>query len=300
LRIVLTGATGFLGQHVLDVLLNRGHEVLVAGRRAPKPRRNLTFVECDLLNTRDYDWLHDFGPTHLQHLAWYAEHGKFWESPLNLAWSDATIRLVDAFCDSGGRRAVIAGSCAEYDWSFGYCLEQRTPTNPRTLYGISKDNTRRVVEQQCARRNVEMAWGRIFIPVGMGEDSRRLVPAVMDGLLGRIPAFEINLGQWRDFLPVEDVADAFAFLSDAEIRGPVNIASGRPIEIREIVVRIAEFLDKEPEVLLCKGIHDVPPPRLLVGDNTALLNAGWDFHDRLWDRIEMYTQQRARKLQALS
>lgn len=293
MRVILTGATGFLGQHVLEALLKRGHEVLAVGRRAPKTRRNLTFVECDLLQARDYGWLREFRPTHLQHLAWYAEHGNFWESTLNLAWSDATVRLVDAFCDAGGRRTVIAGSCAEYDWSFGYCVEQRTPTNPSTLYGISKDNTRRVVEQLCARRDVEMAWGRIFFPIGRGEDDRRLVPAVMDGLLGKRPAFEINLGQWRDFLPVEDVAGAFAFLSEAAVTGPVNIASGRPIEIRDIVVKIAEFLEKDPEVLLRKGNRGVPPPRLIVGDNTALLNAGWEYCDRLWDCIEIYAKQRA-------
>lgn len=143
MRVLLTGASGFIGRYVLRTLQHHGIEVISVGRARSQP--SVLFIEADLLS------LTDFGPllqqakaTHLLHLAWYAEHGKYWTSPLNLRWTEATTRLVEAFCVTGGHQVVIAGTCAEYDWAHGYCREESTPLNPVTLYGTAKDATRRV------------------------------------------------------------------------------------------------------------------------------------------------------------
>ena len=101
-------------------------------------------------------------PTHLLHLAWYAEHHAYWTAPQNLDWVGASLRLVRAFAEQGGTRAVLAGTCAEYDWTQGVCVEGATPIRPRGLYGVAKDAVRRVVEAFAAGAGLSAAWGRIF------------------------------------------------------------------------------------------------------------------------------------------
>jgi nucleoside-diphosphate-sugar epimerase len=134
MKVLLTGGSGFIGMHVLAALQDEGVEVVVIGRSGLSGA--VRQIEADLLTlTQDEinELLRKECVTHLLHLAWVAEHGKYWTSPLNLRWVDATVRLVEAFCTTGGQHIVIAGTCAEYDWSYGYCREESTPLSPTTL-----------------------------------------------------------------------------------------------------------------------------------------------------------------------
>lgn len=295
MRVAVTGATGFVGRYVVKALIAQGHDVLVVGRSAPAENHRLTFIRSDLLARDSHSWIADYQPSHLLHLAWYAEHGKFWTSPLNLDWCDATVRLTTAFCEHGGERIVIAGSCAEYDWSFGYCREEITPTNSTTLYGIAKDSARRMAEEICQTHGVPLAWGRIFFPFGPGENTQRLIPSIIHTLLGWRPPFEINTRHWRDLLPVENVADGFVFLLNQRASGVFNVCSGTPVQLGEIIKFLGIVLDKEPEPLLARTVHQKDTPRFLVGDNIALLTLGWQPKYDLWDRLQHYAKSIAER-----
>src|SRR5262249_29431025 len=122
-------------------------------------------------------------PTHLLHLSWYAEHGKFWSASENLHWVGSTLGLVEAFFASGGRRAVYSGTCAEYHWAHGWLSEGVTPERPSSIYGASKDATRRVVEAFARQHELSWAWGRIFFLYGPGEAPTRLVASIARSLL---------------------------------------------------------------------------------------------------------------------
>ena len=105
-------------------------------------------------------------PTHLLHLAWYAEHGPFWTSTENLRWAAATIALVQAFAERGGRRAVLAGTCAEYRWGEpGPCVEGVTPLEPATLYGTAKHATRAVLEAAAGELGHRAGVGARVLPL---------------------------------------------------------------------------------------------------------------------------------------
>ena len=124
-------------------------------------------------------------PTHLLHLAWYAEHGLFWTSTENVRWVEASLRLLRAFGEAGGERAVTAGTCAEYDWSAGgLYVEGASPLAPATLYGTCKHALRLVGEAWCEQNGIEFAWGRVFLLFGPGEHPERLVPAVAQAVAG--------------------------------------------------------------------------------------------------------------------
>jgi nucleoside-diphosphate-sugar epimerase len=213
-------------------------------------------------------------PERLLHLAWYAEPGQFWTSPENVRWVEATLRLLRAFGEGGGKRAVLAGTCAEYDWSGGgVCSEDETPLRPTTLYGASKDATRRVAAAFAEVAGFELAWGRIFFLYGPGEARQRLVPMVARALLAG-EAAKVTAGtQVRDFMHVDDVARAFVAVLDSNVHGAVNVASGTGVELRELVELVGVAAGR-PELIEFGAIPQrAGEPAAIVADTRRLHEA---------------------------
>jgi nucleoside-diphosphate-sugar epimerase len=230
-RVLLTGAGGFIGSYARRALAGRGHEVHANTADLLEPGTAEEVVR-------------EARPTHLLHLAWYAVPGKFWAAPENRAWVKATLRLLRAFYAAGGRRAVGAGTCAEYDWSGGGLLsEATTPLRPATLYGQAKAET-----FAAAAELGELAWGRIFFLYGPGEHPDRLVSSVARRLLAGEEAPTSEGSQVRDFLHVADVAGAFAALIDTDVTGAVNVGSGEPVTVRAVVDTVARAAGR-PDLL---------------------------------------------------
>jgi nucleoside-diphosphate-sugar epimerase len=275
MRVLLTGASGFLGRYVLRELVHQGIDVVTVGRSCPAEHRG-DFIEADLLCAGDHSAIvQSCGASHLIHLAWYAEHGEYWTSPLNLRWADASVRLVEAFCTAGGQKVVTAGTCAEYDWSCGYCCEDATPLKPASMYGTAKDATRRLLAEVCSTKQIPFAWGRIFLPYGKGEDSRRLVPSLIEVFRGKRPPFGVNASAYRDFLHADDVASGFIRLLLSAAEGSYNISSGRPTQIAEVVRAIANAANGNPRIVLDLSTQRPGEPEILFGDNGKLKALGW-------------------------
>lgn len=275
MKVVVTGASGFLGRHVLGSLARRGIPTVAIGR-SPIGRGACETVTFDLLADTGLPALfRRIEATHLLHLAWYTEHGKYWSSPLNLRWVEASLRLVEAFCESGGKHVLVAGTCAEYDWSYGWCREEGTPLAPNTLYGIAKDALRRLVTATCELHGTRCVWGRVFLPYGPGESPSRLLPSLVEVFRGTRQPFAVNRTALRDFLHVSDVVEAFVTLLLTDATGPVNISSGTPTSIEAVVREVAHALDADPRpvIELIAPRSDETP--LLVGDNRRLQSLGW-------------------------
>ncbi|MBP8285365.1 MAG: NAD(P)-dependent oxidoreductase [Rhodoferax sp.] len=273
----MTGASGFIGRYVLDELNAAGIETITFGRNVPDNATSAKqHIQCDLL--RDPCWkdlLAQAKGTHLLHCAWYAEHGKFWTSSENNRWVDASVKLAEAFCQQGGQRIVMVGTCAEYDWEYGWCSEASTPLNGATLYGCAKDATRRLTGCLCRQNKVDFAWGRVFSPFGYGENEQRLIPALIRALRGEIPPMGINSDVYRDFLHASDVARGLVALLQSHAHGAYNISSGQPTSLADLATMLAQLLDVDVSLVL-----SMPPGRrdnvpLLVGNNRRLLDLGW-------------------------
>ena len=276
MKVMLTGASGFLGRYVLDSLRRHGIDTVMVGRRLPGDSAFAGFSEADLLAAPDFAVLvREAGVTHLLHLAWYAEHGKYWTSPLNLRWVDATTRLVESFCEAGGKQVVVAGTCAEYDWAHGYCREDNTPLSPATLYGTAKDVARRLVMAVCAQRQVPCAWGRVFIPYGAGEANQRLIPSLIEVFLGKRTPFGVNATAYRDLLHASDVAEGLVTLLCQGASGAYNISSGQPVQLEVVVRELARMLNADPQVVLSLTSERPGEPPLLAGENLKLKALGW-------------------------
>ncbi len=243
----------------------------------PAEPQGVQWHRTDLLDTEQMsELLATVRPSHLLHFAWYAAPGKYWTSPENLRWVQASLGLLQAFAANGGQRVVMAGSCAEYDWRYGFCSEQVTPLAPATLYGTCKHALQTMVSAYAAQAGLSAAWGRIFFLYGPHEHPARLVASVIRSLLRGEPARCSHGNQVRDFLHVSDVADAFVTLLNSDVAGPVNVASGQPISIRDLVYRIAAKLDRADLIQLGALPTAADDPPLLMADVRRLRDeVGW-------------------------
>jgi nucleoside-diphosphate-sugar epimerase len=278
-RALVTGATGFVGRHALRALAELGFEVHAASRGEPPAELAGLAVwhRADLLEPSSAEAvIGATRPSHLLHLAWYAEHGEYWGSLENVRWVEASLRLLRRFADADGRRAVVAGTCAEYDWSRSPLSEVDTPLRPATLYGAAKHGLHVVAAALAAGAGFELAWGRIFFLYGPHEDPRRLVASVARALVRGERAPASHGRQLRDFLHAEDVAGAFAALLASEVTGAVNVASGQGVAIRDVVALLGE-LSGRPELVELGALPARPgDPAELVADVGRLREeVGW-------------------------
>ena len=231
-RALVTGATGFVGRAVVPLLQERGYEVHVIGRNAPDGS-NLVFHQADVIEPAAVSAVvAAVRPSHLLHLAWYAEPGLYWRSAKNLDWVAASLHLVRTFAEAGGARAVVAGTCAEYAWGSPRFHETQSACVPATFYGAAKDGLRRLLEAYAQVAGLSLAWGRLFYLYGPGEKPGRLVSDATQRLLAgeRFPTSE-GL-QRRDFLHVADAAAAFAAILDGSVEGAMNVGWGVAVPVR--------------------------------------------------------------------
>jgi nucleoside-diphosphate-sugar epimerase len=276
-RVLVTGARGFAGRHCLPRLAALGYDVHALSSRAQPGGDAITWHRGDLLQPSCAAELSDaVRATHLLHLAWITEPGKYWSAADNARWLRGSLALLEEFARAGGRRAVIAGSCAEYDWRHGYCFEDTTPLLPATLYGRCKRALFEAAQPLASELGIEIAWARLFFLYGPGERPERVFPSVIRSLLSGVPANCTRGDQIRDFLYIDDAAAALVALVDHAAQGAFNVASGQPLALRDVLANIAEKLQR-PDLLRLGALPAcADEPALLVGDVHKLANQlGW-------------------------
>lgn len=278
-RLLITGANGFVGRHVLAQLSPRDWDLHAARLGSSSPEiPGMNWHACDLRDPRQAERLiEQVRPTHVLSLAWNAEHGAYWTAPDNEAWAESTIALARATARHSGHRFVGAGTCAEYDWTAltAFCQEDRTPCRPHTVYGRAKLRAAEGISAVARESGLSTAWGRLFFLYGPGEDPNRLVAAVARALRAGERVKVTEGLQVRDFLHVADAARAFVALLTSDVDGAVNIGSGIGISLRQIVEMIERASGRRDAVDF--GAIPMRPddPPQIVADITKLRTAGW-------------------------
>jgi nucleoside-diphosphate-sugar epimerase len=284
----VSGAGGFIGRWSVPALLRLGYEVhaILSGKAGqgnasgelPQLQGARIHI-ADLLDESNIDDLiAKLRPTHLLHFAWITTPGLYWHSAENFRWLAASERLLRCFGAHGGRRAMMAGSCAEYDWSrVEICDELLSPLAnvngaavhpflPPSPYALCKIALQKSLAEFARQEHLSTAWGRIFFQFGPYEHPDRLVPSVIRSLLLNHEAPVSHARQVRSFLHVADVGNAFAAVLDGELEGPVNIGSDEKVALADLVERIGRQTGRADLVRL--GARPAPEhePAILLPD----------------------------------
>jgi len=274
-RVLLTGATGFIGSHLARLLVEQGQEVLAIIRpgadrwRIADIQRRLSFVDSDLRDATDIlNQVRSWQPDICIHLGWQGWFGKP-EADRNIASLRMSLALLSRMTELSCRRFVTAGTCFEYDLS-GQRLSETSTLGPHDLYGACKKSLFEVAEHYAKLVGVSVVSARIFYAYGPYENARRLVPSIVRALL-RGDIAKVTPGeQVRDYLHVSDIASAIWTVAKSDVVGAVNVASGEPITIAQIARRIGQLLEKPDLIHLGALPYRADEPMHILGDATVL------------------------------
>jgi nucleoside-diphosphate-sugar epimerase len=272
MRILLTGATGFIGAHVAAALVERGaevHGVALPGSSRERLAAIGSQMEMHEGDLADPAWavetVRSIAPDTAIHLAWFAEPSKYLRSvPENLASLQGTMNLLAAIADAGQcDRVVVAGTC----------LENVDTTRP-TIYAAAKA-AQHDLALGLAERSISAACAHIHYLYGPMEDERRVVPAVTRSLLAGRPIDVSSGRQARDYLHVADVAEALCRIAESDLAARVDVCTGEPVTLRDVFDEIGRATGRV-DLLRIGALPDSDSAGWpATGDPTALRTTGW-------------------------
>ena len=273
MKVAVTGASGFIGRHVLSELSRKQVGVVAVTRDAKRLLHlssGVSVVEMDISVPCEYSFARMGHPDVLIHLAWdglpnYKSLHHF-ESELPKQY-----HFLKTLIQAGLSSVLVAGTCFEYGMQSGALSEglKACPTNP---YGYAKDALRQQMEFLKSAKPFNLVWGRLFYMYGDCQPSSSLYSQLKDAVLNGDPVFNMSGGeQLRDYLPVTEVARMIVqlALSDRDI-GIVNICSGVPISVRSLAEQW--LIENNWEIQLNLGHYPYPDfePMAFWGDATKL------------------------------
>ena len=274
-RVLVTGATGLIGKMAVRALADAGFHVVATCRNGSVENADQV-IHADILNENSTkSLLSRANASHLVHMAWHGGAAGRWTGPENQQWGAATIRLVREFAKAGGKRAVCAGSCAEYDWSHPV-LHENSLLKPATAYGKAKADTGTELIKTADDLGLSLTWARIFFCYGPNEPKGRLLGDLLNGLMQGEPVDCTDGLQERDFLHTGDIGRALAVLLNSDLTGAVNLASGQATPVRDLINMAAKLLER-PDLIRLGAIPRAPDdPPILVADTTRLNSIGFE------------------------
>lgn len=275
MKVLVTGATGFIGQHIIPELLDRQHDVLAVARNPDRAKtmpwyEKVLFISCDI-HDQQLDPVQTFGvPDAMIHLAWSGlpNYKDMFHLEKNLP---ADCLFLKNIVIAGTKHVLVTGTCLEYGMQSGKLSEEIMPM-PVTPYGLAKDKLRKFLQELQVKQPFTLQWVRLFYMYGAGQNPNSLFTKLDHAIDNKAPVFNMSGGeQMRDYMPVEDVAHYLvSLLNHPECSGIINCCSGKPITVRQLVEqRIAE---QGASIKLNLGYYPYPDyePMAFWGDRHRL------------------------------
>lgn len=278
MKVLVTGATGFIGNYVVSELLKKNVEVITTSNvKGDDKKINLPndvgYIEFDLNeNYEQKGNLFDYfqKPDKLIHLAWEGlpNYNEMFHIEKNLF---ANYFFLKKLIEGGLKDITVSGTCLEYGMQEG-CLVETMNCIPENPYAVSKDSLRKFLEQLQKKAGFSFKWVRLFYIFGKGQSEKSLYSMLEAAIQKEAKEFDMSAGdQVRDFLPVEKVAEILAEISlQNKVKGIINCCSGKPVTVKEFVENY--FAQRGKEIKLNRGVYPYPDyePFAFWGDSTKL------------------------------
>lgn len=255
--VMITGAGGFIGSYVVNLL---------------KDKYNIYSVEENVFDIDFKDYMNRVKPEYLIHLAWVTGQG-YLDSKENLYMVSKSIEMFEQFYANGGKRAVYVGTEQEYARKED-ALTEEDELKPLSLYAQCKCNLGEMLVKAAKIYGYGFVWNRLFFIYGQGEKPKRLMPAIIKGMI-RGDEVECSYENYvRDYIHVYDVATAIITSLFSDYTGFVNVCGGGEPTIGEIG-RIIMGFDGAKGTMKHKTHQQCNQPMVIKGDNSLLKSLGW-------------------------
>lgn len=273
-KVLLTGATGLIGKYAIQPFLDEGFEVFAISTKEQQNKQGLNWIKADFLNFENIKKaFEEVKPEYLLHFAWDTTPGTYLEDNLNFDWVQTSMEMLKQFKAQGGKRAVFAGTCFEYEFDmegFGQPLRENSKLNPKPTYARCKNLLNQLASLYSQKNDISFGWGRIFYVYGENEQDKRLIPVVINTLM-QDDVFITSAGELiKDYMFAADIAAGFVKFLQSDVQGDLNICTGEHTKIKDIVSLIAKKMGKEHLVKFEGTVEG--QPKAIVGDNSKLRN----------------------------
>ncbi len=242
LKVMVTGASGFVGRHLVAALLARGCQVRAVARREAPARALDWYEQVEFVTADIHDPAADVaalceGVDALVHLAWpgLPNYQGLFHLEHNLM---ADYVFVKRVVEAGVGQVQVTGTCFEYGMQSGP-LGEALECRPANAYGLAKHSLRLFLETLSRQLPFHLQWARLFYLYGEGQNPNSLLAALDRAIDSGQASFDMSAGeQLRDFLPIETATDHLAgLLQRRDFSGVVNVCSGQPVSVRNLVER---------------------------------------------------------------
>ena len=234
MKILVTGGNGYIGRHVVSELLNVGHQVIACDLHLMKVDERAEKIEVDLFAVSDnvYDMLGN--PDVCIHLAW--KDGFVHNSKVHLGDFSAHFRFLTSMIDGGLKHLVVMGTMHEIGYYEG-AIDEHTPCNPLSMYGIAKDALRRAMLLYCKEKKCILQWCRAFYILGDDKNNHSIFTKLLEANEAGKKTFPFITGKNKyDFITVTELAHQIAKVAiQTEVTGIINCCSGKPVSLAEQV-----------------------------------------------------------------
>ncbi len=275
MKILITGATGFIGSHLIHEIIKYKHNIIATGTRPENVLeadwlKDVDYIQADL-NDKNKDWFSYFNrPDILIHLAWQGlpNYKEMFHLDNNLYNNYYFLRNI---IDNGLKNVVVAGTCFEYGMQEG-ALKEDLETKPNNPYALAKDCLRKFLTELQNKKSFDLKWIRLFYVYGKGQNPSSLLSQLDKAISHGETVFNMSEGkQLRDYLPINIMVEYILKISlQNKVSGIVNCCSGKPISIIQLV---EDYLyENNKQIKLNLGYYPYPEyePMKFWGDNKKL------------------------------
>ncbi len=279
MKILVTGATGFIGSAFSRLALTHGHAIsgMMLPTEVPPPHVPVTDRMKWIQGTlADLPWreIESFRPDACVHFAWIATPGVYLESPENERHLEWSLNLARRLKGIGLSQFIGVGTCIEYKITDAPLHEERTPVDPTTLYSRCKNALRETLEVEARKDGTHFCWGRVFYPYGVGEHPARLCSSLIQKFRRGEKLILKTPNSTKDYIYIDDLAAAILLTVERKFQGTINWGTGIGISVRQIADAAAAMIGR-PEL-----VGEVSPPEMdplgyVVADATKLHHLGW-------------------------